>query len=228
VGAARRYSAAECAVAITLIVLALGLIGVGARVSLYAVSQGTAGPDDAADASGNLQSWTGLAPVGSLALTELVRRQEAQWRGGRLDAGVLEANLERLLSVRPAYGPGWIALANLRLARGASMERVIAAADMSSWVAPRESAVMLARVDLGLRIWEELDAARRISLVHDLVAIGPMLSETEMARLRPLLLTRVPEEIEELSGMVRARGGGGLPGWAEWLGLKGGGQNSRP
>ncbi|WP_319843886.1 hypothetical protein [Terrihabitans rhizophilus] len=204
-----RASTSGRAVAAALIITASGMIWYGARIVVFSVHP----PRTAEEALA--VHW----PLRGVALERQAGIEEASWRAGRDDGAVLEQVLKELLAVRPGYGAGWAALANLRLARGAAIEDVIRCLDLSAWTAPRENGVMLARVDLGLRIWERLDGPRQLSIVADLVGIGAILQEPQMARLRPLLLTRTDEERAALSALVRTRSGGELPGWAQWLGL---------
>jgi hypothetical protein len=204
-----RASTSGRVVATALILTACAMIWFGARIVVFSVHP----PHKAEEALA--VRW----PLRGAALERQALVEEASWRAGRSDGDTLDRVLTGLLAVRPAYGAGWAALANLRLARGAAIEDVIRCLDLSAWTAPRENGVMLARVDLGLRIWERLDAPRQISIVADLVGIGAILQEPQMARLRPLLLTRTDEERAALAALVRTRSGGELPGWAQWLGL---------
>ncbi|MGQ4274877.1 hypothetical protein [Terrihabitans sp. B22-R8] len=183
---------------------------------MFAIDQARSGTGSDGTA---LERWTDAVPVAAEARQARVDQEVRAWREGRADPDAVEAALSNLLAIRPAHGAGWAALASARLARGAPLDDVVAAMDVSSWVAPRESAVMIARTDLGLRIWEHLDRAHQVALVTDLVAIGSMISEEQMGRLQMLLRTRSDDEREVLSGMVAARSGGTLPPWAEWLGL---------
>lgn len=206
--------------AAVLVVLALALVWFGGRILLFSLDEAKAQRDrDPASAEARLDGWTRTWPLSSSALNALVEIETQAWRGGRDDGHTIDERLAELLARRPADGAAWLALANVRLARGAPFADVVAAFDMSSWVAPRESQVMLARVDLGLRIWERLDYGHQLSIVADLIGIGPMLSEVQIARLQPLLLTRSDAEREALSSAVAARSGGTLPPWAVWLGL---------
>lgn len=203
-----------------LVVCAAGLVWFGARMLFFSLDEARARRDvDLSVAAARLESWTSTWPLASDASLALVEIDIKAWRGGRDVGRAIEDRLGELLARRPADGSAWMALADIRQAQDAPLADVVAALDMSSWVAPRESQVMLARVDLGLRIWERLDAARQLSIVSDLIGIGPMLSELQMARLQPLLLTRSDAEREALSSAVAARSGGTLPPWAVWLGL---------
>jgi hypothetical protein len=138
-----------------------------------------------------------------------------------LDAAAADrllATLDAYLGVQPADASYWLRRGELALVLGAPLDRVRAAFDLASFLAPNEAGVKLERVMFGFRLWEIMEPLQRQRIVADLVAIRARLGGTRLAALREAVAGKDDATKEEMRGLLqRAAPGNGQ--WARRIGL---------
>ena len=85
------------------------------------------------------------------------------------DNAAIEGALAEIAAASPTSTATWLALAEVRKARGASMESVLAAFRMSSLTGSHEGYFMMQRAMFGLQHWKDLPEQDQRTVVRDLV-----------------------------------------------------------
>jgi hypothetical protein len=106
------------------------------------------------------------------------------------DYAAIEGALEQIAAGTPTSTSVWQVLAEVRKARGASIDSVLAAFRMSSLTGSHEGYFMLQRALFGLKHWNELPEQDRRTVVRDLVATVGSFEEHHRYR---EILTAKPE-----------------------------------
>jgi hypothetical protein len=113
------------------------------------------------------------------------------------DKAAIEQAVSEIAENSPTTDTVWLDLAEIRLARGASMESVLAAFHMSHLTGSHEGFTMERRAIFGLEHWTELPEADRHIVVRDVAAtIGPVFRHEE--RYRKILATKSQDERDEV------------------------------
>jgi hypothetical protein len=113
-----------------------------------------------------------------------------------------------IVSVRPMSSINWLMLASMRSAAGRSLDRVLAALQLSSVTGANESQVALQRGIFGLWQWENLPSQDRRRTVSGLVAalIQSTISDQERMTINRILATKSAAGRGEIADSLRAEG----------------------
>ena len=122
------------------------------------------------------------------------------------DKASIEAALDELAAAAPTSTAAWQSLAEMRKARGAPMESVLAAFRMSALTGSHEGFFMMQRATFGLLHWSELPEEGRQIVVRDIVSsIGPA-NGAPGARYREILARKPRPERDSIIEALLASG----------------------
>jgi hypothetical protein len=150
----------------------------------------------------SVEAWTntsGVAtPARSLMLDVIVAETPH-------DHAATESALEELAAASPTSTAAWQSLAEVRKARGAPMESVLAAFRMSALTGSHEGFFMMRRAIFGLEHWGELPREDRRTVVRDLLAtFGP--HQHADTRYRQIVARKSDAERESIRTALLASG----------------------
>ena len=121
-------------------------------------------------------------------------------------AAAAEPDLIELLAVSPTAGRLWLNLAILRWRRGAPLEQVLDALQMSSLTQPREFETMVARSLFLLRLWEFLPSDEQRFAVNQLVELNGRFNAEQMRQLQAIIAKKPEATRQALRQEFFARG----------------------
>ncbi len=130
-----------------------------------------------------------------------------------------ESSVVDLLTVDPASGGAWLALARLRWRRAEPFTRTQSALIMSQTIAPREAGVMSARLAFVLGLWELLPPNEQRFAINQLMDLGEQLEPKTKRRLRDIISAKPKETREALRSELATRGGDRSKSWTRDIGL---------
>jgi hypothetical protein len=176
----------------------------GYRILVFTAARAHLAPDDRQ--AGAVRAWStvpGLAGFAGQATLTLMR-DEADMETARQRRDDLAA----LLSVWPLSSSDWLSLAGVRLVTIEPYEQVLAALAMSSVTGPNEGGLMFQRGIFGVLQWEVLPTDFRKRAIADLagmIAATPI-EDTDMDRIKNILLAKSADTRREVTGLLRAQG----------------------
>jgi hypothetical protein len=158
-------------------------------------------PKESALAS--VSGWTTTNSVATVArnlMLDIVMSETPQ------DLPAIEEAIEGLAVASPTSTAIWEGLAEIRKARGESMESVLAAFRMSALTGSHEGYFMMQRAMFGLKHWNELPEQDRSTVARDmLLSIGPA-DGRPLARYREILATKPAAERDSIRSALFASG----------------------
>jgi hypothetical protein len=121
------------------------------------------------------------------------------------DNEAIEGALAEIAASSPTSTATWQALAEVRKARGASMENVLAAFRMSSLTGSHEGYFMMQRAIFGLEHWNQLPEQDRRTVVRDLLtSFGP--EHRAATRYREILAAKSEPERDSIRTAILESG----------------------
>jgi hypothetical protein len=134
------------------------------------------------------------------------------------DGAAVEPQLIELLAVTPTAGRLWLNLAILRWRRGAPLEEVLDALQMSKLTQPREFETMVARSLFLLRLWELLPSDEQRFAINQLVDLSGRFNAAQTERLQAIVAKKPEATRQALKQQLSARGAKDQA-WMRGLGL---------
>lgn len=183
----------------SLVIIGACAYAISGAVTLLRYSFTNTVANDAAGAA-TLSSYVKVFPVGHLA-----RQRLAQWASQGSPAQRIEP-FNSLLSVTPADGAAWLALAQAEADAGMPADRVVRALAMSSLTAPSESRVMTGRAVFTLQIWNSVPPEARSVFISDLVWDFANFSKDQIAYIRAVLGNFPADARKRIAADLRAAG----------------------
>jgi hypothetical protein len=119
------------------------------------------------------------------------------------DSTAIEGALDKLAAGSPTSTATWQALAEIRKARGESMESVLAAFRMSALTGSHEGYFMMQRAIFGLEHWNELPEEDRETVVRDILSSSGYIAEP---RYRKILAAKSEPERDNIRAALLASG----------------------
>jgi hypothetical protein len=118
------------------------------------------------------------------------------------------AQFVAIVSLRPMSSINWLMLASMRSAAGQSLDRVLAALQLSSLTGANEAQVALQRGIFGLWQWENLPSQVRRQTVSGLVAalLQSTISDKERMTINGILAAKSAASRREIAASLRAEG----------------------
>jgi hypothetical protein len=170
----------------------------GARLVVFAQGAEPVGESELRSFATNWKNETGVA--------DSVRRM---WRvivsaDTPDDHAAIEAATSEIVENSPTSDITWQELAEVRLARGASMDSALAAFRMSQLVGSHEGNSMIQRAIFGLEHWAMLPQADRRIVVRDLVTTTE--DNPTRLRYRAILAAKSQVERDDIRAAVMASG----------------------
>jgi hypothetical protein len=151
----------------------------------------------------SLSAWTNTSVVATGARSQRLDLIVAETP---YDKAAIEGALEDVAAGSPTSTAAWGALAEIRQARGAPMENVLAAFRMSAFTGSHEGFFMMQRASFGLLHWSELPEEGRQIVVRDIVSsVGPA-NGAPGARYRQILATKPQPERDSIKAALLASG----------------------
>ncbi len=149
-------------------------------------------------------AWKDSRSVDALArslLLDIIMAETPQ------DHAAIEAALTEIAAAAPTSSATWQALAEVRKARGASMESVLEAFRMSSLTGSHQGYFMMLRAVFGLKHWRELPEQDRRIVVSDLIkSYGE--EHGAATRYRRLLAAKSQPERDSIRAVILGSGFG--------------------
>ncbi|ARN79960.1 hypothetical protein [Methylocystis bryophila] len=184
----------------SLVIIGACVYAISGAVTLLRYSSTNNVANDAAGVSA-LASYANVFPVGHLA-----RQRLAQWASqGGSPAQMIEP-FSSLLSLTPADGAAWLALAQAEASAGMPADQVVRALAMSSVTAPSESRVMTGRAVFTLQIWNSAPAEARSVFVSDLLWDFANFSKEQIAYIRAAVANLPADARKRIAADFRAAG----------------------
>ena len=151
----------------------------------------------------SLSAWTNTSVVATGARSQKLDLIVAETPH---DKAAIEGALEDIAAGSPTSTAAWGALAEIRKARGAPMENVLAAFRMSAFTGSLEGFFMMQRASFGLLHWSELPEEGRQIVIRDIVSsVGPA-NGAPGARYRQILATKPQPERDSIKAALLASG----------------------
>jgi hypothetical protein len=154
-------------------------------------------------ALGSVSGWTNTSSVATAAqnlMLEMIMAETPR------DYAAIQNVLEEIAATSPTSTSTWAALAEVRKARGESMERVLAAFRMSWLTGSHEGDIMMRRAIFGLKHWNALPEEDRRTVVKDiLLSIGPE-DHRPLTRYREILAAKPAAERDNIRSALLASG----------------------
>ena len=153
-------------------------------------------------ALGSVSGWTNTSSVATAAqnlMLEMIMAETPR------DYAAIQNVLEEIAATSPTSTSTWAALAEVRKARGASMESVLEAFRMSWLTGSHEGDIMMRRAIFGLKHWDELLERDRQTVVQDLLgSFGEEHGAHE--RYRDILAQKSQTERDDIKAALLASG----------------------
>lgn len=222
------------AVATSLFVMAVALIAVAKGVELLRFEADEAGAQRVLTAKRETEKGAGAASRGgdlknalsqidawleTPGLSERAHLARAQLIATLQRSDASEAELIALTAAAPTAGGYWLDLAIARWRRGAPLQQVLDALQMSNLTHPREYQTMVARALFLMRLWEFLPQEERRLAVNQLAELDGRIEAARLQELQAIVAKKSSETQQELKAEFSARGALDRP-WAQALGLK--------
>jgi hypothetical protein len=150
----------------------------------------------------SLSAWTNTSSVAMPARSLMLDIIMAETPH---DHAAIEGALEEIAAASPTSTATWQALAEVRKARGASMESVLAAFRMSSLTGSHEGYFMMQRAIFGLKYWKELPEEDRQTVARDLLGSFGAASGAA-SRYHGILARKSQAERDEIKAALIASG----------------------
>jgi hypothetical protein len=151
----------------------------------------------------SVSAWKNTSSVGIAArslMLDIIMSEASH------DLATIEVALNELAAGSPTSTATWEALAEVRNARGESMDSALAAFRMSALTGSHEGYFMMQRAIFGLRHWNELPEEDRRMVVRDiLLSIGPANHEP-VDRYHEVLATKPEAERDNIRSELLASG----------------------
>jgi hypothetical protein len=150
-----------------------------------------------------VSAWTNTSSVEAAAralVLDIVLSENSR------DFAAIEGALNELVIGSPASTATWEALAEVRKARGESMDRVLAAFRMSVLTGSHEGYFMMQRAVFGVKYWNEMPEQDRRTVVRDLLgSFGPDAGAAGLT-LRKIMAAKSQIERDEIKAALLASG----------------------
>jgi hypothetical protein len=156
------------------------------------------------DAMTRVERWRSEPGVSSRALKTLFLLQKTLQ-----NAPAEEKRLIAYLSVEPTAGQEWLELARLRWNRGAVVDDIAAALQMSSVTHPRELQTMLYRTLDQIELWEFLPRDMQRTTMNDLADLSRRVVLEQVILFKEAFAAKSPHIQEAMKQELEARGNGG-------------------
>ncbi|QGM44240.1 hypothetical protein [Methylocystis heyeri] len=156
------------------------------------------------DALTRVERWRSEPGVSSRAMKTLFLLQKALQ-----NPPVEEKKLIDFLTVEPTAGQEWLELARLRWNRGAALDEITEALQMSSVTHPRELQTMLYRTLDQIELWEFLPRDMQRTTMNDLVDLARRVLLDQAILVREAFAAKSPRVQEAMKQELQARGDGG-------------------
>ena len=151
----------------------------------------------------SVSAWTNTSSVATVALSTKLDLLIAETAN---DKASIEAALDEVAADAPTSTAAWLSLAEMRKARGAPIDSVLAAFRMSALTGSHEGFFMMQRATFGLLHWSELPEEGRQIVVRDIVSsVGPA-SGAPGARYREILARKPRAERDSIKEALLASG----------------------
>ena len=134
------------------------------------------------------------------------------------DGAAVEPGLIDFLAVTPTAGRLWLNLAIARWRRGAPLEQVLDALQMSKLTQPREFETMVARSIFLLRLWEFLPSDEQRFAANQLVELNGRFDAAQTQQLQAIITQKPEATRQALKQQFSARGAKDQA-WMRGLGL---------
>ena len=151
----------------------------------------------------SVSAWTNTSSVATVALSTKLDLLVAETPN---DKASIEAALDEIAAAAPTSTAAWLSLAEMRKARGAPIESVLAAFRMSAFTGSHEGFFMMQRATFGLLHWSELPEEGRQIAIRDIISsIGPA-NGVPGARYREILARKPRPERDSIMEALLASG----------------------
>jgi hypothetical protein len=161
-------------------------------------------PREIRDAMNRVKGWFSTPPVSARARKTLFLLANALQ-----DAPAEEKRVEDFLTVQPTAGEEWLRLARLRWNRGATLDEIAEALQMSSITHPREMQTMVYRTLDQIELWEFLPHDMQRTTMNDFADLGGRTTYDQALSFRQAFAAKSAKIQEAIKQELESRGAGG-------------------